>query len=346
MILVTGGTGLVGSHLLYKLSLEGHKLRAIYRKIEQLEKVKTVFGYYSSTPDILFDTIEWIKADLNDVPILAEVFTDINYVYHCAAFISFESNSYHKLRKTNIEGTANIVNLCIANEVKKLCYVSSIAALGRPSKIGDPVDEDSLWNSESDNSIYAITKYGAEIEVWRGTQEGVDAVIVNPGIIIGPGFWDGEGSSSLIARVDQGIPYYTNGSTGYVDVIDVVNIMQQLMMSDQRNERFLLVAETWSYKKFLDKVSSFLGVKSPSKVASTWLLSIGWRVDWLLYHIKLQSHRKLTKRIAQTLRTDNTYDATKITSVLNYKFKPLDQTLKENCALYLESIHQAHRQKG
>ena len=166
---------------------------------------------------------------------------DIDYVYHCAALISFDTKDYYKLRKINIEGTANIVNLCITHKVKKLCYVSSIAALGNTLD-QSIITEETHWNTEADNSVYAISKYGAEIEVWRGAQEGLNSVIVNPGVILGPGFWH-SGSGVLFKKVYKGLSHYVTGTTGYVDVIDVVEIMTQLIHSDINNQRYIIVSE-------------------------------------------------------------------------------------------------------
>ena len=212
MVLVTGGTGLIGSHLLFKLTQQGENVRATYRVGSDLDQVKVVFSYYSDDSESLFNQIEWVEADLNDIPKLTLAFENISHVYHCAALISFDPSDYKLLRKTNIKGTANIVNLCSAFSVKKLCYVSSIATLGyNPERI----DEETHWSGNQDQSVYAISKYGAEMEVWRGTQEGVSTVIVNPGVVLGPGFWS-SGSGLLFKMAAKGKMYATKGVTGYV----------------------------------------------------------------------------------------------------------------------------------
>jgi nucleoside-diphosphate-sugar epimerase len=195
MILVTGGTGLVGSHLLYHLLQKNDSVKAIHQHSSDLLAVKNVFGYYTKDVDVFFDKIIWVEADLNDIPELEIVFTDITHVYHCAAFISFDPKDYKKMRKINIDGTTNIVDLCILNSVEKLCFVSSVATLERDTK-KDFIDESENWDNTKDKSGYAITKYGAEKEVWRASQEGIDMVIVNPGVILGSGFWN-KGSSAL-----------------------------------------------------------------------------------------------------------------------------------------------------
>ncbi|WP_338418044.1 NAD-dependent epimerase/dehydratase family protein [Pseudotamlana carrageenivorans] len=283
MILVTGGTGLVGAHLLFKLISEGEKVRAIYRSDKSLKHTKNVFSCYSKSPETLINSIEWVKADILDIPALTEAFKGITLVYHCAALVSFEPDKYHQLRKTNIEGTANLVNLSLSHAVKKFCFVSSIATLGNTLN-QLPITEDRIWNPEEDHNDYAITKYGAEMEVWRGTQEGLDAIIVNPSVILGPGIWK-NGTGKLFKKAFKGIKYYTAGTIALVDVEDVVNIMITLTNSTIKNERFILVAENWHYKKFITALSNAVQAKPPKKLASKRLLSILWRLDWLKHQL-------------------------------------------------------------
>lgn len=337
MILVTGGTGLVGSHLLYKLVSNNEPVKAIYRRSHKLEAVKKVFSYYSDDAETLYNRIKWMEADLNDIPALIEVFKDITYVYHCAAFVSFEPDKYHQLRKINIEGTANIVNLCVANKIQKLCYVSSIAAIGHELNPDKLITEECSWNPEDDHSVYAITKYGAEMEVWRGTQEGVDAVIVNPGIIVGPGFWRGGGSGSLINQVYKGFPYYTKGITAYVDVIDVVDAMVKLMKSDIKNEGFIVISENLSFEEFQNKVAKVLGVKPAQKEASKFLLGIGWRMDWIR-HKFLGKRRRLSKQMAKTAFTKTVYDPSKLKNALNFGFMTMDDSIEKTGRYFLEDL--------
>ncbi len=337
MILVTGGTGLVGSHLLFKLLETNAKVKAIYRREHKLEMVKKVFSYYTEDVASLYQKIEWIKADITDVPSLEIAFKDVDYVYHCAAFVSFEPDKYHQLRNLNIKGTANVVNLCISNGVKKLCYVSSIATIGHHQNPEQLITEDTHWNQEEDNSVYAITKYGAETEVWRGTQEGVDAVILNPGIIIGPGFWNGGGSSSLLKKVYKGMPYYTKGVTGYVDVDDVVKAMILLMESDIKNERFIVISENLSFKEFQQQTALALNVKPALKEASAFILAVGWRLDWL-NQVLTGKRRRLSRHMVKSAKSITQYDASKLKDALNFKFKPMSISLKENAQLFLSDL--------
>ena len=337
MILVTGGTGLVGSHLLFKLVSNGESVRAIYRREKTLKRVEHVFSYFSDEAETLYNKIEWIAADINNIPQLQDAFKDITSVYHCAAFVSFEPDKDRILRKINIEGTANIVNLCISHSVNKLCYVSSIAAIGHHTDPEKLIDETTPWNPEDDNSVYAISKYGAEMEVWRGTQEGLDVVIVNPGIILGAGYWTGGSSGHLFRKIHDGMRYYVNGVIGYVDVRDVVDIMLQLMISDVKNESFILIAENLSFKTFQTKTAKALQVQPPKKQAKPWLLNIAWRLDWLQFQL-FGRRRSLSKQTAKSARTITKYDHSKIKNTLDFKFKSVDTSISEISALYLRDL--------
>jgi len=326
MILVTGGTGLVGAHLLAHLVQTETSVRAIYRTEKKLEAVKNVFRYYFEDVSYFYDKIDWRKADVTDVPSLEDVFPDITHVYHVAALISFDPKLFEQLRKVNIEGTANIVNLSVAYGVKKLCFVSSIAAIGETENPNIPITEETHWNAEADNNVYAISKYGSEMEVWRGSQEGLDIVIVNPAIILGAGFWRGGGSGSLFRKIGKGLKYYTNGILAYVDVVDVVKAMMQLMESDHKNERFILVAENWTIKKFSTTVAKALNVAPPKKEVSSFMLGIAWRLDWWR-QLFTGKHRRLTRLTARSLQSKMTYDSSKIKEKLNFTFTPMEETI-------------------
>lgn len=331
MILVTGGTGLVGAHLIFKLISENKKVRAIYRDEKKFTTVKRIFSYYTNNTESLFNAIEWCKADLNNIPALNDAFSNVTLVYHCAAFVSFEPDKFHLLKKTNIEGTANIVNLCLAHNIKKLCYVSSIAAIGATNN-NKKITENTEWQTEKDNSVYAITKYGAEMEVWRGTQEGLDAVIVNPGIIIGPGIWK-YGSGNLFTKINNGLPFYSKGITGYVGVKDVVNAMMLLMHSPIKNERFILVAKNLSFETFTKTVAKYLNVKPPKKEVKKWQLQLFWRFDWLKH--KLTGKRRvLSKHNAVSALTIDNYSNDKIKKALGFNFENIEESIKETASYF------------
>jgi nucleoside-diphosphate-sugar epimerase len=332
MILVTGGTGLVGAHLLLYLVENEVAIRAIYRNSITIEKTKSLFSHHKK--EHLFSKIQWIEADIIDIPSLTIAFENIEYVYHCAGFISFDPKDEKLLRKTNIEGTANIVNFCIDNKVKKLCHVSSIAALGDLAQNETVVSEISEWNPEVYHSDYAISKYGAELEVWRGFQEGLTVVIVNPGVILGSTIWK-EGSGAIFTKVKKGLLFYTKGQTGYIGVTDVVKIMIHLMNSSINGERFSLIAEHLTYENSIKTIAKYMESKSPKFYAKPWLTSFGWRIDWFLTTF-LGKKRLLSKYAAYTLHSIDIYSNEKIknpeVSGLDYEFQSIDSVIK-NIAL-------------
>ena len=338
MVLVTGATGLVGSHLVLHLLENGDDVSAIYRSEKSIEKTRSIFQLYKK--EELFERIHWIKADINDIPSLEIAFQDIDYVYHCAAFISFEPTDEEKIRKVNIEGTANIVNFCLAKNVKKLCHVSSIAALGdlpardirkeeqKPLLITEETD----WNPEKPHSDYAISKYGAEMEIWRGQQEGLEVVVVNPGVIFGIGDWN-EGSGKIFTTVAKEYKYYTKGSTGFVAVTDIVKIMCLLMKSEISGERYILVAENIIFQDLINTIAESLEVKKPTVYAKKWMTEIAWRLDWFRSHL-LFSKRKLSKAVARSLHTTDVYSNEKIKQKLGIEFTSVKTYIKEIAKYY------------
>jgi len=329
MILVTGGTGLVGAHLLLHLTEDEAQVRAIYRDKSGIEKTRSLFQLFQKENQ--FSKIEWAQADIIDIPSLEIAFQNIHYVYHCAGFISFDPNDEEKLRKTNIEGTANIVNFCLAYNIKKLCHVSSIAALGDVVSSKNPINEEAEWNPEVVHSDYAISKYGAEMEIWRGLQEGLNVVIVNPGVIFGAGFWN-QGSGQFFSAIKKGFSFYTNGSTGYVGVTDVVKIMMLLMKSAISGERFSVVSENRTFKDIVFKIAESLNVKKPTTEAKSWMTSIAWRLDWIQSTF-FRSKRKLSKYSANSLHSADFISNEKIKNALNFEFQSIDDVIAEVVAL-------------
>ncbi len=331
MILVTGGTGLVGSHLLYQLSLENDAIKAIHRKNSDLLAVKNVFQYFSADYELLFQKIKWVEADITDIVSLKKAFENVTEVYHCAALVSFNSKDYQAMCEINIEGTSNIVNFCIEYNVKKLCFVSSIATIEKSvsNKFTSEADE---WNMEKVSYGYAMTKYEAEMEVWRASQEGVSIVIVNPGVILGAGFWH-QGTGAIFSKINSGFPFYSEGITGFVSVNDVVKAMLLLMKSDIVNERYILVSENSSFKEVFYQIAKNFGKKPPSIKVTKLMSAIGWRLE-KLKSILTNKPPTLTKHTAKSIHEKQYYSSEKIQKDLNFNFEPISETIKGICELY------------
>jgi nucleoside-diphosphate-sugar epimerase len=312
MILVTGGTGLVGAHLLYHLMKNDESIRAIYRSEEKIKAVKKVFSYY--TDDVsLIAKIEWFKADITDIPSMIPAFVGIEKVYHCAAFISFNQKDYKEMRKVNIHGTAIIVNLSIDAKIKKLCFVGSIASVGDALN-GKLITEENEWNKELDNSGYSITKFGAEMEIWRASQEEVEVV-------------------KLFSQIYKGFKYYTEGITGFVGVKDVVNAMILLMNSEVKNERFILVSENKSYKDIFFLIADAFGKKRPSKKIIPWQTTLFWRISAI---VSLFTKRAplLGKYAAKSAHEVSEYSSKKTEKIINFQFERIETVVQKVCKDY------------
>jgi nucleoside-diphosphate-sugar epimerase len=336
MILVTGGTGLVGAHLLYTLIDNNEEVRAIYRKTSDLNAVKKVFSYYTSEVDRLFNKIDWQLADITDVLSLEVVFKNVDYVYHCAAYISFNPRHFKTLKKVNVEGTANVVNLCISEKVIKLCYISSVASLGKTEN-ESLITEECEFNPNDRNSAYSITKNQAEMEVWRGSQEGLEVVIVQPGVIIGEGIWS-SASGGIFRTIAKGLKFYTPGGIGIVDVKDVVKVMIYLTKSKLKNQAYILVGENILYKKLLTKISNKLHRKAPKLLISKTLMLSFANFDWVLNKL-FKTRRKLLKSTVRNLFKRSFYDSSKITTTMNFNFRDLDKTIERVAGNYRADFH-------
>ena len=332
MILVTGATGLVGSHLLYQICKTEKQIRAIKRDRSDLDLVQKIFSYYTDEAEQLFNKIEWIDADLLNITELELAFEGITKVYHCAAWISFNPKHKYKMIQTNLESTANVVNLCLYHQVQKLCHVSSVAAIGRAGN-SNIINEETPWLDGPENSNYAISKYNSELEVWRGIEEGLDAVIVNPSIILGPGKWQ-KGSSIIFQQVWKGMPFYTTGTNGFVDVRDVTNVMIQLMESKVKSERFILCAESIPFRQTFDYIAEALGKNKANIKVGPFLTAIGWRLAKII-SVFTRKTPILTKETALAGNKISIYKNDKIKKKLNFEFKSVEQSCKDFSKLFL-----------
>lgn len=325
MILVTGATGLVGAHLCLNLLKKNDTIVALYRR--EKKKVALEEFFQSKGVSALFKKIQWRQADLCDLPALTAAFNDITQVYHCAAYISMAHYKIHQLQEVNQQGTAYIANLCIENKIKKLVYVSSIAALGSQTTTGI-INEDTPWNPTVEKTPYAYSKYGAELEIWRASQEGIPVAIVNPGVILGEGM-PRNPLAQLKQQIEKGLSFYPTGKTGYVAVEDVVEVIETLMNSPIENERFILVAENWSYQKMTQFVAQKMGKKAPSKVLHSNYLKIAWFFENLASGLRLRK-KFLTKALIKSLADTNEIDGSKVENSLSFSYRKIGP--------YLDSI--------
>jgi len=314
MILVTGGTGFLGSELIKQLTDSGLAVRALKRKT-------------SSIPSIIDNNplIDWFEADINEPATLEDAFVGITKVFHCAAFVSFNPKDKKQLFHVNIEGTSNLVNLCVENNCR-LLHVSSVAALGIAKK-GKQITEQDFWEYDAKAHAYGLSKYEGEMEVWRGITEGLDAVIVNPSVIIGKnaGF---EGSGAIFKLVKGGFPFYTDGASGFVDVEDVAKAMMLLMENPVSGERYIISSDNYHYEDLFAEIARGFDVKAPKKEAKPWMLGIAWRA-LKFFSFFTGKQPSITKDAAKSSLSLSYYSNEKVIAATGIQFKPIDQSIQE-----------------
>lgn len=339
MQFVTGGTGLIGSHLLYRLVSSGQKVKALKRTTSNLQQVQKVFSYYSENAEELFSQIEWVNGDILDYYGLEKLLKGVDEVFHCAAIVSFNPKERIKMIRNNVDGTANLVNAALECGVKKFCHVSSVAALGKAEN-GYLVGEETNWVPVKKISGYSESKFFSETEIWRGIEEGLDAVIVNPSIVLGPGNWN-SGSSQIFKTVWDGMKFYTRGITGYVDVNDVVEAILQLMDDENfqkcKNQRFLLSAENLSYRDVFSQIADAFGKPHPQYHASPFLLEFVWRTA--AFYGRLSGNPSaITRETAASSATVTKFDGSKITRELDFEYTPVSESIQQTAKFFLKDL--------
>tara|TARA_B100000579_G_scaffold61633_1_gene45062 strand:- start:4077 stop:5042 length:966 start_codon:yes stop_codon:yes gene_type:complete len=318
MILVTGATGFVGSELMCLLIKKNLNVVGLYRN--EIQKNKTIHIIKSRLKKNTekLKKIKWIKANLKDFSSLENAFFGIKKVYHCAALVSMAFKDQKRLLKINQEGTSHIVNLCLKNNIKKLVYVSSIAALGN-DKYENEINESSPWDNSIEKTTYSYSKYVAELEVWRGSEEGLPIVIVNPGVILG----NKSPINSMFNSIRKGFNFFPSGSTGLVEINDVVYLMFHLMESNITNERFILVAENWSYKKIYEMTLKKYNKKIKLFPLPKSIFYLAWIIEKTISFFGFKK-RFLSKALIRSLYEDKQINGNKIKSKISFSYSPIE----------------------
>jgi len=339
MIFVTGGTGMVGAHLLYDLVCRGEKVRALKRPQSKLSLTEKIFAFYSTDYQSLLQRIEWVEGDLLEKEQLREHLKDVELIYHAAAMISFDPRDRETMIHNNTEGTANLVDLAVSLQITRFCHVSSIAAIGTPPD-GIDANENHPWRNHREHSSYALSKYLSEMEVWRGSFQGLNVVVVNPSVILGPGDWK-SGSAQLFHTVWRGLKFFTRGGTGFVDVRDVTDAMQQLMADDvwesTKNQRYILNAENVSFRKIFDQIATALEVRPPKFFAGDLLLVLACKLS-VIKKILTGIQPSITRETARSANKLSYYDGSKTSETIGFKYRPIAVSVQDISTLFLKDF--------
>lgn len=333
MILVTGASGLLGSQLILTLVKKGYQVKALATKESSKLKALQIFKSFDQKDEPLFEKVTWCFGHINDSEFIYDILEGVDYVYHCAAVVSFDPKEIENMNHINVRGTEVLVNMCLLRKVKKFCHVSSVAALGKNTN-GEPVTEETYFVNSPQNSNYGISKYNAEREVWRASEEGLQMVVVNPSVILGPGDWN-SGSSNMFSSAFKGLKYYSNGITGFVDVRDVANIMIQLMESNLHHQRYIVCAQNLKYSDVFNEMHDRFGKKRPSIKASKLLAAIVWRFEKIKSMI-IKSNPLITKETVDAAFQEVHFSNQKIINALNYEFIPIMKSVESICKIFLE----------
>jgi len=325
LILVTGATGFLGTHLLQELRKQDMPVRALYHKNEPNQELR--------------EQVQWQQCNLLDTAEIEMAMKGIKYVFHCAAVVSFDPRKKHEMIENNVTITANIVNAALNENVHKLLHVSSIAAIGRayPEKGSQEkifIDEKTPWTESKNNSSYAESKYLSELEIWRGMAEGLNTAIINPSVILGEGDWD-KGSAKLMQVVDQEFPWFTEGINGWVDVKDVVNALLLLMNKETNGERFIINNGNYAYKDIFTQMALALNKKPPHKKASKWIIELVWRFELLKSRLA-RKEATITKETARTAQTQCFYNNEKFLKQFpEFQYQSIEDTILRMASIYL-----------
>lgn len=324
MVFVTGGTGLLGAHILVELAKRGKSIKALKRPTSQLSEVKTIFQFYFGDQyESKWELIHWVDGDILDVISLENGMKECDEVYHAAGLVSFIKKDFKKLLKINKRGTANVVNIALSLGVKKFAFVSSTAAIGRNKK-SEFYTEESKWITAEENSNYAVSKFSAEMEVWRGEEEGLNVVIVNPSVIFGAGNWN-ESSLTMLKSIDKGLKFYTSGINAYVDARDVAYGLVELMEQNKFGEKYLTISENLDFKTLFTMMANQMGVVPPRMEAKPWMGQIAWRLEAFLSWFGKKP--QLTRETVRTAFSSSKYSNQKITNELSIDFIPIQKSI-------------------
>ena len=321
MILVTGATGFIGSHMMCHLAEKDIFPVAMYRHESNKNRVWKLFQFKFTDAKERYDKITWRKGDFRDFPSLDAAFEGISHVYHCAGYISLAQRDVKKLLEINEKGSAYLVDLCLSHSIKKLIYISSIAALGNDPS-ASIIDENTPWDKNTDKTPYAYSKYGGEMEVWRGMEEGLNAVIINPAIVLGKG----SPIEIILQRFKKGLRWYTPGNKAFVNIQDVIMVMDELMHSNIKGERFILVAENWTGKAVAQNILKAGNYNLNLISIPKGFFYFFWAVGYLIEFLGIRK-RFLTSAMIKGQYQQKTINGEKIKSFINFGYSPISKLI-------------------
>lgn len=336
--LITGATGIVGIHLMLNLLQRGERVRALVRKSSDTTIVRRVFAYYDN--ESLFNNIDWIEGDMLDPDSLHHAIDGCQRIFHTAAMVSFDKRDHDTLWQTNVDATASLVDMALECGVEAFCHVSSIGALGHESD--GVITESTHWQPDNTRSVYSQSKFRQEMEIWRGIQCGLNATIVNPGVILGPGTM-GRSSLQILQTIVKGVPFYVDGRTGYTDARDVAHAMIELTLAEKWGERYIIVGHNSSVRDLQVLFAKALETKAPSiKAGHNLIMCAAYLTE--AWNKITGSRSPLTVESARSMGGENYYSSEKLIETINIQFTPLEESVRNMVSFYKYNKNITHEQ--
>lgn len=322
-ILLTGGRGFLGQHLAQALIQAGHRVDLLQRRREDLPWQHP--------------NLHYVEGDFTDCFDARDAVSGKDLVVHSGGRVSFRRIDRPGIWKDNVQGTATLVQAMQQESPEaRLIHISSIAALGRSFQPTE-VNESQIWKHDPANTYYALSKYHAELEVWRAAEEGLKVTVLSPAVVLGPGPWD-SGTGVLFARIHKGLGWFPPGKTGFVDVRDVAAALMHEIERPSLGQRFILCAENADWKDVLLGMAKELGVAGPDhRLPATALLPFAKALEWSMGRFSWPSPLPYEMLLNSTL--NHSYSSERFLAAHpDFRFRSLKETLSDTSKAYLNSL--------
>lgn len=330
-VFVTGASGLLGSHILIEFSQSADIVYALFRSENSKQLTEKVFEFYGKSS--FYQKVVWVKGDLSDFNLLLQITKNVNLVIHSAALVSFEKGDRRELYKANVEGTRKLLRAVGNSTVEKFVFISSVATIRNKNVEGQFVEDGVVMGGRS-WSDYACSKTEAEEMVIAARKKGLNTVIVNPGVILGPGNINSS-STAIFKTVKEGLKFYTSGINGVVDVRDVVMSIQLLLEKEKTESRYVCVAENIAFKKLFTIIANEFGVSPPSLKASPLLLKIACTIELIISSV-LNRKPRITKENTSAAFTKMEFSSSQLVNDIGIDFRSVEEAVK-NTVGFLKS---------
>jgi nucleoside-diphosphate-sugar epimerase len=309
-IVITGATGMVGSYIASMLSETGYQVKALFRNKNRI-------------PTFLpFQNVTWFEGDVLDISRLNDIVSEGDIVVHCASVTDFGRQA--EMMQVNVKGTERVVNICLENKASRLIHFSSVSTR-TPGK-DSLISEKSIATPELLKKVYSSSKVMADMEVERGRAEGLSADILIPSTVFSAGFND-RNAGIYFSKASRNLQFYTTGSSGFVDVRDIVKFVEKLIQTPEQNQTYILSHENESHYSIISAINQLFGYPPPKRKVSTWNEKLFLFGDMLANFIGIKP-REMYREMIYFAGLNLNCDSTKSQEDFDFRYTPLKDTLQ------------------